>query len=142
VLSLEAKNDFEYLMFEDMKPAGLEAAELVSGDGMSAREIKSGEVARRFGNADVLGNAPDANDGQRFTGRQEWVHKELREKKVALFLTHLHQGVWEARYELRAEVPGHFSALPTSGFAMYVPEVRCNGDEVKLTVEDRPAKGE
>jgi len=41
-----------------------------------------------------------------------------------------------------AEVPGKFSALPVSGFAMYVPEVRCNGDEVKLTVEDRPAKGE
>jgi uncharacterized protein YfaS (alpha-2-macroglobulin family) len=142
VLTLEAKNDFEYLMFEDMKPAGLEAAEVRSGDGVSAREIKSGEVARRFGDAGALANAPDEREWERYTGRQEWVHQELREKKVALFLTHLRQGVWEVRYEMRAEVPGHFSALPVSGFAMYVPEVRCNGDEVKLTVEDRPAKGE
>jgi uncharacterized protein YfaS (alpha-2-macroglobulin family) len=142
VLTLEAKNDFDYLMFEDMKPAGLEAAEVKSGDGSSAREIKSGEVARRFGDANALANAPDEREWERYTGRQTWVHTELRERKVALFLTHLSQGVWETRYELRAEVPGHFSALPTSGFAMYVPEVCCNGDEIKLTVEDRPSKGE
>jgi uncharacterized protein YfaS (alpha-2-macroglobulin family) len=142
VLTLESKNDFEYLVFEDMKPAGLEAAEVKSGAAAYAREIKSGEVARRFGDEDALARAPDQRESARYTGRQQWVHQELRERKVALFLTRLPQGVWETRYELRAEVPGRFSALPTSGFAMYVPEVRCNGDEVKLVVRDRPAKGE
>jgi uncharacterized protein YfaS (alpha-2-macroglobulin family) len=37
---------------------------------------------------------------------------------------------------LRAEVPGEFHALPVVGYAMYVPEIRCNGAEVRLTVQD------
>ena len=37
---------------------------------------------------------------------------------------------------LRAEVPGQFHALPVTGYAMYVPEIRCNGAEVRIKVED------
>src|SRR4029078_270451 len=127
-------NDFEYLMFEDAKPAGFEAVSVRSGESSSAREIKSGEGARRFGTGDALASAPDENDWARFTGRQESIHQELRDRYVALFLDLLPQGVWEVRYELRAEVPGKFSALPVSGEAMYVPEIRCNGDEAKVSV--------
>lgn len=137
VLTIETKNDFEYLMFEDAKPAGLEAVSLTSGEHSVAREIKKGEVARRFANGAAPADAPDDSDWARFTGRQRGLHQELRDRHVALFVDRLGQGVWEVRYELRAEVPGHFSALPTCGYAMYVPEVRCNGDEIKLTVSDR-----
>ncbi len=137
VLTLESKNDFEYLMFEDMKPAGFEAVSSRSGEWSVAREIKSGEVARKFGTAEALANAPDDSDWGRFTGRQSSIHQELRDRHVALFLDRLAQGVWEVRYELRAEVPGRFSALPTRGYAMYVPEIRCNGDEAKVSVLDR-----
>ena len=56
---------------------------------------------------------------------------------MALFIDKVPQGVWEIRYELRAEVPGHFHALPALVHAMYVPEIRANGAEVRLTVEDR-----
>jgi uncharacterized protein YfaS (alpha-2-macroglobulin family) len=42
--------------------------------------------------------------------------------------------VWELRYELRAEVPGQFHALPTLGHAMYVPEIRANGEELRISV--------
>jgi uncharacterized protein YfaS (alpha-2-macroglobulin family) len=56
---------------------------------------------------------------------------------VALFLDQCPQGVWEIRYELRAEAPGEFHALPVLGQAMYVPEVRANGAEVRLQVLDR-----
>ena len=49
----------------------------------------------------------------RFTGRTRWVYQELRDrKKVALFIDKLPEGLWEIRYELRAEVPGEFHALP------------------------------
>jgi hypothetical protein len=137
VLTLESKNDFEYLMFEDMKPAGFEAVSSRSGEWSVAREIKSGEVARKFGTAEALANVPDDSDWGRFTGRQSSIHQELRDRHVALFLDRLAQGVWEVRYELRAEVPGRFSALPTRGYAMYVPEIRCNGDEAKVSVLDR-----
>ena len=53
-----------------------------------------------------------SREGRDYTGRQRWVYQELRDRKVALFLDKLPQGVWEIRYEMRAEVPGTFHALP------------------------------
>ena len=76
---------------------------------------------------------PDETD---FTGRTRWVYQELRDRKVALFLDKLPEGVWEIRYDLRAEVPGEFHALPVTGYAMYVPEIRCNGSELRIKVEE------
>ncbi len=64
------------------------------------------------------------------------MYQELRDRKVAMFVDHLPQGVWEIRYTLRAEMPGSFHALPVIGQAMYVPEVRANGEEVRVTVEE------
>ena len=61
----------------------------------------------------------------------------LRDRKIAMFLDKLPEGVWEIRYELRAEVPGQFHALPLLGHAMYVPEIRANGAETRLEVRDR-----
>ena len=66
-----------------------------------------------------------------FTGRSRWIYQELRDRKVALFVDKLPEGVWEIRYDFRAEVPGKFHALPVLGHAMYVPEIRCNGAEVR-----------
>ena len=127
VLTLEAKNDYEYLVVEDLKPAGLEAVQVRSGEALYAREIKSGAVERPDGTREAAD----------YTGRSRWVSQELRDRKVALFIDKLPQGVWEIRYELRAEVPGDFHALPALVHAMYVPEIRANGAEVRLTVEDR-----
>ena len=72
-----------------------------------------------------------------YTGRQRRVHQELRDRKVALFIDRLPEGVWEITYDMRAEVPGTFHGLPVLGHAMYVPEIRCNSDEVRITVNDR-----
>jgi uncharacterized protein YfaS (alpha-2-macroglobulin family) len=91
-------------------------------------------VNRAFEDA---GHGDDVHDTDDFTGRTARIHQELRDRNVALFVGKLPQGVWEIRYELRAEVPGHFHALPVMGHAMYVPEIRCNGDEVRMTVRDR-----
>jgi hypothetical protein len=75
-------------------------------------------------------------EGNDFTGRSRWVYQELRDRKVALFMDKLPEGVWQIRYDLRAEVPGEFHALPVVGHAMYVPEIRCNGAELRVTVND------
>lgn len=136
VLTAEAKTDLEYVLVEDEKPAGLEAVELRSGGEFTAREIKSAEVAYRFGRG-TPADAPRWDDPARFTGRARWMHAEWRDRKVALFVDKLAQGVWEMRYELRAEVPGEFHALPVLAQAMYVPEIKGNGDEVRLTVTER-----
>ncbi len=109
VATIEAKNDYDYLMFEDLKPAGLEAVELQSGSSLFARDVKGGRMVS--------------------------VYQELRDRKVALFISHLPQGIWEIRYTLRAEVPGSFHALPLLGQAMYVPEVHANGEEVRMEIK-------
>ena len=115
VLTVEAKNNYEYLLFEDLKPAGLEAVQIRSGDGLFIRELKSGGG---------------------FTNRTRWVYQELRDRKVALFVDHLPEGIWQMSYEMRAEAPGAFHALPVLGHAMYVPEIRTNGAETRVRVVD------
>ena len=115
VLTVEAKNNYEYLLFEDLKPAGLEAVQIRSGEAMYVREMKSGGG---------------------FTGRSRWVYQELRDRKVALFIDRLPEGVWQLTYEMRAEAPGAFHALPVLGHAMYVPEIRTNGAEARIRVVD------
>jgi uncharacterized protein YfaS (alpha-2-macroglobulin family) len=151
VVTIEAKNNYEYLLFEDLKPAGLESVRVRSGEPLSARELKSGAVERKFGGAGsgenhhaagassllVQDNDADGTEANRYTGRGSYVYQELRDRKIALFLSKLPQGVWEIRYDLRAEAPGTFHALPMLGQAMYVPEIRCNDEEVRIKVTDK-----
>lgn len=111
VVTVDAKNDYSYLLFEDLKPAGFEAVALQSGQPLWATQAK--------------------------TNATTYVYQELRDRKVAMFIDHIQQGVWEIRYTLRAETPGSFHALPLMGQAMYVPEVKANGDEVRVVVEER-----
>ena len=145
VLTAEAKNHLEFLVFEDLKPAGFEAVQVQSGEWMVARELKANEVERRFveegRREEVLipgiGRQPygwQNDDG--YTGRTRGLHQEFRDRKVALFADKMPQGVWEMRYELRAETPGKFHALPVLGHAMYVPEIRCNSNELRVEVVD------
>jgi uncharacterized protein YfaS (alpha-2-macroglobulin family) len=146
VVTIETKNDYEYLLLEDLKPAGFEAVELESGEPLYAVELRSRAVNRKFvGSADGEGKPlPPGEDpssvrvsGSDDTGRTAWVYQELRDRKVALFIDHLPQGIWEIRYPLRAETPGAFHALPLLGQAMYVPEIRGNSDEVRVEVRER-----
>jgi uncharacterized protein YfaS (alpha-2-macroglobulin family) len=44
VLTIEGKNNYEYLLFEDLKPAGLEAVQMRSGENLFVRELKSGAL--------------------------------------------------------------------------------------------------
>ena len=138
IVTVEVKNDYEYLLLEDLKPAGLEAVELVSGTPLYARKLKASAVEEKHGPAakakkpaaTVMPPSSDTTDSR-------WVYQELRDRKVAMFIDKLDQGVWEIRYTMRAEVPGKFHALPLLGGAMYVPEIKGNSDEMRMTVEER-----
>ena len=114
-ITLEAKNHYEYLIVEDAKPAGLEAVELKSGSGMAKRLDSAGAE------------------------KQEslWLYQEFRDQKAAFFIDKLPEGKTRIDYELRAEVPGRFHAMPNLTHAMYVPEIRANSSEMQLTVEDK-----
>lgn len=139
VVTVETKNDYEYLLFEDLKPAGFEAVELQSGS-LVATEVRASAADRKFAAGEPPAEHPSVvqrNPSADRTWRTAWVYQELRDRNVALFVRNLPQGIWEIRYTLRAEVPGTFHALPLLGQAMYVPEIRANSDEVRVTVKDR-----
>ena len=156
VLTIEAKNHYEYLLFEDLKPAGLEAVQIKSGETLYAQELKHSAVDREFKKSlnptqpGVLPSRKGAMRSQTFrapstpisdyTGRSRWVYQEMRDRKVALFIDKLPQGVWQIRYTLRAEVPGRFHALPVLGHAMYIPEIRANGAEIRIQVSENKEK--
>ncbi|MEL0095121.1 MAG: MG2 domain-containing protein [Planctomycetaceae bacterium] len=102
-LLFESKNDYEYLMFEDRKAAGVEPVDLRSGwvySGLSA-------------------------------------YREMRDESVNYFLHRISRGKHSFTYQVRAEIPGKFSALPTIGYAMYAPELRANSDEIKIEIVDK-----
>jgi uncharacterized protein YfaS (alpha-2-macroglobulin family) len=69
VLTIEAKNNYDYLLFEDLKPGGLEAVQLRSGDNVYVRELKSGALSEK--NVALM-DFKSAND---FTGRTRWVYQ-------------------------------------------------------------------
>lgn len=125
---IESKNNYEYLVFEDLKPGGLEAVQIRSGEGAFARQVKPASAAREELTEDD------------YTNDRRWIYQEMRDRKVATFIDQLPQGFWELRYELRAEAPGKFHALPTLGHAMYVPEIRCNTAETLVVVQDSEKK--
>lgn len=66
-----------------------------------------------------------------------WSTIELRDDKTQFFVQWLPKGKHVLRYRLRAETPGVFRVLPTSGFAMYTPAIRANGSSAVLEIQDR-----
>ena len=151
VLTLESKNEYEYLLFEDMKPGGFEAVQLKSGAPIFIQELSEAGIRRRAAasiHSELMSpgsnpkmppwwNMISSSDDGDYTGKRLWVYQEQRDQKTASFIDHLSEGVWELRYEYRAETPGQFHALPVLGEAMYVPELRCNSDESLIDIDER-----
>ncbi|MCB9916544.1 MAG: hypothetical protein H6828_15570 [Planctomycetes bacterium] len=74
VVTVEAKNHLEYLVFEDQKPAGLEAVQVKSGEALWARELRADEAGYRFGEAAATRLA-SARAGRRAGRRDERRHR-------------------------------------------------------------------
>jgi hypothetical protein len=101
-LVLESKNDYEYLLFSDHKPAGFEAIEALSG-------YVNGPIG---------------------------AYMEPRDRTVDFFVRSLARGKSQVSYQLRAEAPGLYHALPTTAEAMYAPELKGNSDEIRLNITE------
>ncbi len=73
------------------------------------------------------------------SGAQEgsWANVELRDQRVIFFLSYLSRGQRMLRYRLRAETPGAFRVLPTTGFAMYAPEIQGMSTGRRLVITDK-----
>lgn len=126
IMLIEAKNDYQYLLFEDYKPAGLEAATLLSGANAYAQALTPSQVA------DIKAGTP-LQDMQ-LNGRYVSVYQEMRDRKVANFIDYLPQGTYLLRYQLRAETPGTFAAMPVVAEAMYVPEIKANSSSAQWQI--------
>ncbi|MFT3707110.1 MAG: MG2 domain-containing protein [Archangium sp.] len=104
-LEITANKAVEFVMLEDLKPAGFEAVQLQSGPAVC---------------------------------NYACAHAELRTDRVAMFLSAIPVGTTKLSYELRAEVPGRFAALPARFEAMYAPEIQATADEMRFEVRDAP----
>jgi alpha-2-macroglobulin len=62
-------------------------------------------------------------------------YMEPRDQTVDFFIRALPRGTHTLRYQLRAEAPGTYKALPAEASAMYAPELRGNSEDIKLTIE-------
>jgi len=62
-------------------------------------------------------------------------YMEPRDQTVDFFIRLLPRGKHTLRYQLRAETPGIFKAMPAEASAMYAPELRANSDDVKFAIE-------
>jgi alpha-2-macroglobulin len=102
-LEIQSKNDYEYIVFEDLKAAGFEAVDVRSG-------------YRRAGGMNA--------------------YQEMKNDRVAFFITSLPRGTHNISYRLRAEISGKFSALPAKVYGNYAPELQGNSDEIKIQIED------
>lgn len=63
-------------------------------------------------------------------------YMEPRDETVDFFIRALPRGTSTVRYQLRAEAPGIYKALPATAEAMYAPELRGNSEDLKLEIGD------
>jgi uncharacterized protein YfaS (alpha-2-macroglobulin family) len=63
-------------------------------------------------------------------------HMELRDDRVVIFASVVPQGTSRVSYRLRAEAPGHFCALPLTGYLMYAPDIYANSDNFRIIIGD------
>jgi alpha-2-macroglobulin len=106
-LTITNGENYDFVAFEDPKPAGFEPVELRSGD--------------------TWGEAG---------GQVLCANLELRDEQVVFFSRELDAGRHVLRYQLRAETPGSFQARPTHAFDMYNPEIEAHSDSMRLQVRD------
>jgi uncharacterized protein YfaS (alpha-2-macroglobulin family) len=62
-------------------------------------------------------------------------YMEPRDQTVDFFIRALPRGTHTLRYQLRAEAPGTYKALPAEASAMYAPELRGNSEDMKISIE-------
>ena len=61
-------------------------------------------------------------------------YMEPRDQTVDFFIRALPRGTSTVRYQLRAEAPGIYKALPATAEGMYAPELRANSEDIRLEI--------
>jgi uncharacterized protein YfaS (alpha-2-macroglobulin family) len=115
-----------------------DGAKLASGDRVEVElilESKNDYEYLIFSDAKAAGfEALDALSGYVGGGDGFSAYMEPRDQTVDFFIRALPRGTHTLRYQLRAEVPGIYKALPATAEAMYAPELRGNSEDLKLEI--------
>ena len=89
--------------------------------------IFSDHKAAGFEALDALSGYVPSSEGFR-------AYMEPRDETVDFFIRALPRGTHTLRYQLRAEAPGNYKALPATAEAMYAPELRGNSEDIRLVI--------
>ncbi len=65
-----------------------------------------------------------------------WDDVDVRDQMVSFFARRLPQGRRTIEYILRAQIPGKFHVMPTRAYGMYRPEIRGDGPENRIVIEE------
>ncbi len=116
-----------------------DGASVKSGDRIEVElvlESKNDYEYLIFSDAKAAGfEALDALSGYIAPGGGFSAYMEPRDQTVDFFIRALPRGTHTLRYQLRAEAPGSYKALPAEASAMYAPELRGNSEDIRLIVE-------
>ena len=116
----------------------VDGAKLASGDRVEVElvlESKNDYEYLIVSDAKAAGfEALDALSGHVGGGLNAYM--EPRDSTVDFFIRALPRGTHTLRYQLRAEAPGIYKALPALATAMYAPELRANSDDIRLDITE------
>lgn len=116
-----------------------DGATLKSGDRIEVElilESKNDYEYLLFSDAKAAGfEALDALSGYISGDGNFSAYMEPRDQTVDFFIRALPRGSHTLRYQLRAEAPGTYKALPAEASAMYAPELRGNSDDLNISIE-------
>jgi uncharacterized protein YfaS (alpha-2-macroglobulin family) len=117
----------------------LDGASLKSGDRIEVElvlESKNDYEYLIFSDAKAAGfEALDSLSGYISGDGGMSAYMEPRDQTVDFFIRALPRGTQTLRYQLRAEAPGTYKALPATAKAMYAPELRGNSEDIRLKIE-------
>ncbi|MFD0892407.1 hypothetical protein KBB96_13340 [Luteolibacter ambystomatis] len=116
-----------------------DGASLASGDRIEVElvlESKNDYEYLIFSDAKAAGFEATESLSGYVRGRIQ-AYMEPRDKTVDFFIRSLPRGTSQVTYQLRAEAPGKYHALPAKAEAMYAPELRANSDEIRLEVVEK-----
>jgi uncharacterized protein YfaS (alpha-2-macroglobulin family) len=116
-----------------------DGATLASGDRVEVElilESKNDYEYLMFSDAKAAGfEALDALSGYVGGGGLS-AYMEPRDQTVDFFIRALPRGTHTLRYQLRAEAPGIYKALPATAEAMYAPELRGNSEDFRVKISN------
>ena len=114
-----------------------DGAQLASGDRIEVElvlESKNDYEYLTFSDSKAAGfEALDALSGYVGGGGMS-AYMEPRDQTVDFFIRALPRGTNTVRYQLRAEAPGIYKALPATAEAMYAPELRANSEDIRIEI--------